>query len=108
MKIERSTEEEFLTVLDDFGPWNQDTFAFPHWILEDVVYSMALDPHPVDSDELADTLHLYVEVNPWQHYRVTFCPSRDKWLHILEKCYELAMNDDPETFYSYNQTSREA
>jgi len=101
MKLERCTEEQFLTVLDDFGPWNQDTFAFPHWMAEDVVRSMALDQHLVDSDEMADTFYLYVEVNPWQHYRVTFCPSRDKWADVLEKCREIARSEDPDTFNSY-------
>lgn len=87
MKIERCTEEQFLTVLDDFGPWNHD--------------SLAMDPNPVDSDEMADAFHLYVEVNPWQHYRVTFCPSRDKWADMLEQCRELARSEDPDTYNSY-------
>ena len=88
MTITKCTEEEFLTAMDDFGSWNTDC--------------LALDPNPVDWNGYSDAFHLYVEINPWQHYRVTFRPSCEKWTVAVDGCQELAMNEDPETFRAYN------
>lgn len=87
MKLERCTEEEFLTALDDFGGWNED--------------NLALQPWPVDSDQFGDVFHLYIEVNPWQHYRAEYRPAEYPYRFVMDAAFELAYSEDPDTFNSY-------
>jgi hypothetical protein len=87
MKLERCTEEQFLTVLDDFGPWNY--------------VNVVMKPWPVDSDQLGDVFHLYIEVNPCQHYRAEYRPGHHTWQQAIDLARDIARSEDPDTFNSY-------
>ena len=87
MRIEKCTEEQFLTALHDFGSWNHD--------------SLALQPWPVDSDKLGDVYYLYIEVNPCQHYRAEYRPAEYPSRFVVDAAFELAYSEDPDTYNSY-------